>query len=596
MSLLTELFAPLSRRTLDPRTRGKLLAASQRMVPISALAGVVVPVLVMFGFRDVVAVEALLVWTGVMLVLSIVNFVTHQHYALERRELPPAEHTERWWPRMRLTSSATGLGWAAAALMQPYATSQMFTMALFVLMLCVLAVAAASHAPIPGNLVLSTTPVLVAAFCLARLTFPYQMPYVAMLVVAYATLLGYHALGTYRTLFREIAIERGSRRLARRFYEERQRALEASAEKSRFLAAASHDLRQPVHALVMLVEALRARNRSEDLHPLVEQVAAGTQTIDLLFRSLLDLSKLEGRKTLPELQACDVTAIIGEVVNQFESDAGAAGLTLRGHCEADLVALGEPVLLRRALYNLVQNALRYTPEGGVVVRGRLRKEAVRIEVWDTGLGIDTTHTADIFSPYFQVDNAHRDLSQGLGLGLAIFRECVRLMRGKYGVRSVPGRGSVFWFSLKMMSADSAVRKRGDAVTETPAFSGTILVVDDDAQVRNAWSALLKAWGVAVHCVDDGAGADAALAEGLRPDVILCDLRLPGAENGLQLMERLHAAHPEAHVALLSGDPKSQAYLAAEEAGYVVLSKPIDMDALRVLLRRWLPTEGTVRNV
>lgn len=592
MGLLTELSAALSPRPLDRRTRGKLLAASQRMIPIAALAGVIVPVLITLGFRESVAPEALWVWTAEMLVLSVVMFLVHMQYRKERRQMPPAEHTARWWSRMRLLASAIGLGWASAGLLHAYASSPVFTVVLFVLMLAVLAVASSTYAAVPGSLLQCAAPVLLAAFLLAQLTFPEQIAYVTVLVFFYAGLLAYHALSIHRTLCREIALERGSRRLARRFYEERQRALEASEEKSRFLAAASHDLRQPVHALVMLVEALRVRNRSDDLHPLVEQVAAGTQTIDLLFSSLLDLSKLEGRKQLPQLVPCDIAALIDEVVNQFSGDARANGLTLRGNRPAELNALAEPVMLRRALYNLVQNALRYTPDGGVIVRGRLRAGDVRIEVWDTGVGIASAHTAEIFSPYFQVENAHRDLSQGLGLGLAIFRECVRLMQGQYGVRSVPGRGSVFWFSLKIASAPlEAMHSRGKT-SETPVFAGTILVVDDDRQVRDAWSALLKAWGVTVQCVDDGADADAALAGGLRPHVVLCDLRLPGPENGLQLMERLHAAHPSTHVALLSGDPKSRAFLEAEEAGYVVLTKPVDMDGLRVLLRRWLPpSEG-----
>lgn len=590
MGLLTELSAALFPRPLDRRTRGKLLAASQRMIPIAALAGVIVPVLITLGFRDSVALEALWIWTAEMLALSALMFLVHMQYRKERRQMPPAEHTARWWPRMRLLAGAIGLGWASAGLLHAYAISPVFTVVLFVLMLAVLAVGSSTYAAVPGSLLLCAAPVLLAAFLLAQLTFPRQIAYVTVLVFFYAGLLAYHALSIHRTLCREIALERGSRRLARRFYEERQRALEASEEKSRFLAAASHDLRQPVHALVMLVEALRARNRSDDLHPLVEQVAAGTQTIDLLFSSLLDLSKLEGRKQLPQLVSCDITALIDEVVSQFSGDARANNLTLRGNRPAELIALAEPVMLRRALYNLVQNALRYTPDGGVIVRGRLRAGDVRIEVWDTGVGIASAHTAEIFSPYFQVQNAHRDLSQGLGLGLAIFRECVRLMQGQYGVRSVPGRGSVFWFSLKTAPAVVAdgARQRGKS-RDTPVFAGTILVVDDDRQVRDAWSALLKAWGVTVQCVDDGAGADAALAGGLRPHVILCDLRLPGSENGLQLMERLHAAHPAAHVALLSGDPKSRAFLEAEEAGYVVLTKPVDMDGLRVLLRRWLPS-------
>jgi CheY-like chemotaxis protein len=225
----------------------------------------------------------------------------------------------------------------------------------------------------------------------------------------------------------------------------------------------------------------------------------------------------------------------------------------------------------------------------------VRQRNVRLEVWDTGLGITPEHLPDIFSPYYQVGNPQRDLSQGLGLGLAIFKECVRLMRGTYGVRSVPNRGSVFWFALAPVPEDTmaALRKvqragagQGDDMV---TFSGTILVVDDDKQIRSAWQALLEAWGVTVHCAGDGAQADALLCKGLSPDIIFCDLRLPGGENGFQLLERWQADHPQARSALLSGDLRSEALAAAEEAGYVVLPKPVDTAALRVLLKRWLPS-------
>ncbi len=597
VSSVTDLLNAPFGRHLDVRTRAKLLAATHRMVPMTCLASTLIPLLTLFAFWNVVPSGPLLAWCGAMVALSAGCFGCYLGYRRERSRVALPQHTARWWPRMRLMAFITGVAWACAALLHAYSDSSVFNTMLFAMTLGVLAVAASSHAPIPSNLVLFALPVLVSLFVLAAVAFPGKAAYVWSLVLAYAGLLGYHALNIHRTLCREIALERGSRRLARRFYQERERALQASDEKSRFLAAASHDLRQPVHALVMLVEALRARNRSDDLHPLVEQVAAGTQTIDLLFRSLLDLSKLEGRKQLPELEPCNVSELIQEVIWQSECDARINGLTLRGPLTAPLHVMAEPVLLRRALFNLMQNAMRYTPRGGVIVRTRARGREVRIEVWDTGVGIDRAHLAEIFTPYFQVGNPQRDLSQGLGLGLAIFRECVRLMRGRYGVRSISGRGSVFWFALPLapaaMLADARLGRDKDGA-DVPAFGGTILVVDDDRQVREAWSALLKAWGIAVHCVDDGAGADAALTGGLCPDVILCDLRLPGLENGLQLMERLHAAHPASHVALLSGDPRSQAFLDAEEAGYVVLSKPVDMDALRVLLRRWLPQADAVQ--
>ncbi len=221
----------------------------------------------------------------------------------------------------------------------------------------------------------------------------------------FAAFLARHAANIHSTLVREIQLENESRQLARRYQDEKQRALSASEEKSRFLAAASHDLRQPVHALVLLVEALRARNQSESLAPLVEQLASGAQTIDLLFRSLLDLSKLESRKTSPTLEPVDLGEVITEVVQQFLPDARAKGLALTQRIPPlPVFGMAEPVLLRRALFNLLQNALRYTSHGGVMVALRVRQKHLRIEVWDTGIGIAPEHQKDIFSSYYQVEN------------------------------------------------------------------------------------------------------------------------------------------------------------------------------------------------
>jgi signal transduction histidine kinase len=212
---------------------------------------------------------------------------------------------------------------------------------------------------------------------------------------------------------------------------------------------------------------------------------------------------------LPTLEPCELNSLIHDVMSQFAADARESGLTLTPRVPDELFAMAEPVLLRRALFNLVQNALRYTKRGGILVTARQRRKHVRLEVWDTGAGITPEHLPEIFSPYYQVHNPQRDPSQGLGLGLAIFKECVRLMRGTYGVRSVPGKGSVFWFALAPVPAETvaSVRAmRANAQAEEARHDrlrGTVLVVDDDSQIRKAWIALMEAWGIRVACAAHG---------------------------------------------------------------------------------------------
>jgi signal transduction histidine kinase len=580
---------------LDTETRAKLLVTVHRVSPTGIASSALLPGLTAYTFWNEANHVALVIWCTIMLLLTIGGMWFYLGFQRDMGRLSRSAHTRKWWNNMRAIAFLTGLTWGSSALLHLYSSSVVFSSVLYLLTLGVLAGGATSQSPIPSNLVFAGVPILVPNVLLADFAFPGHGTYVQLLLAIYALMLARHSLNLQHTLVRAIQLESESRRLAKQFQEEKERALHASEEKSRFLAAASHDLRQPVHALVMLVEALRARNQSSSLHPLVEQVAAGTQTIDLLFRSLLDLSKLEGRKVLPTLEPCELNSLIHDVMSQFAADARESGLTLTPRVPDELFAMAEPVLLRRALFNLVQNALRYTKRGGILVTARQRRKHVRLEVWDTGAGITPEHLPEIFSPYYQVHNPQRDPSQGLGLGLAIFRECVRLMRGTYGVRSVPGKGSVFWFALAPVPEETvaSVRAmRANAQAEEARHDrlrGTVLVVDDDSQIRKAWIALMEAWGIRVACAAHGGEADRLFAKGLKPDIIFCDLRLPGNENGLDLLERWQTSQPQARSALLTGDLKSAALQAAEEAGYFVLPKPVDPANLRMLLRRWLPT-------
>ncbi|CAG9178853.1 Sensor histidine kinase RcsC [Cupriavidus pampae] len=593
LNALLNKFLPPPGPPLDTETRAKLLATVHRVSPTGIGASLILPGLTAAAFWHEAQHAALLAWCGVMLGLTATVCWFYFGYKRDGGRMSRSAHTRKWWNNMRVYSFVTGVTWGSSALLHLYTDSSVFSAVLYLLTLGVLAGGATSQSPVPSNLVFAGIPILVPNVLLADFAFPGHGGYVQVLLIVYSLMLARHALNLQHTLVRAIQLEGGSRRLAKQFQEEKERALHASEEKSRFLAAASHDLRQPVHALVMLVEALRVRNQSSALHPLVEQVAAGTQTIDLLFRSLLDLSKLEGRKVLPTLEPCDLNGLIHDVMSQFAADARESGLSLNPRVPAEIYAMAEPVLLRRALFNLVQNALRYTKRGGILVTARQRRKHIRLEVWDTGAGITPEHLPDIFSPYYQVHNPQRDPSQGLGLGLAIFKECVRLMRGTYGVRSVPGKGSVFWFALAPAPAESiasirAMRANALAEESRPEpMRGTVLVVDDDNQIRKAWIALMEAWGIRVACAAHGAEADGLFRKGLKPDIIFCDLRLPGSENGLDLLERWQTTQPQARSALLTGDLKSDALVAAEEAGYFVLPKPVDPAALRMLLRRWL---------
>lgn len=368
MNALLNKFLPPPGPPLDTETRARLLATVHRVSPTAIAASLILPALTTAAFWHEADHVALLVWCAVMLGLTVGASWFYFGYKRDSGKLSRSAHTRKWWNNMRLIAFVTGVTWGSSALLHLYAHSVVFSSVLYLLTLGVLAGGATSQSPVPSNLVFAGVPILVPNVLLAEFAFPGHGGYVQLLLAIYALMLARHVLNLQHTLVRAIQVESDTRRLAKQFQEEKERALHASEEKSRFLAAASHDLRQPVHALVMLVEALRARNQSSSLHPLVEQVAAGTQTIDLLFRSLLDLSKLEGRKVLPTLEPCDLNALIHDVMSQFAADARERALaqparTRRDLCDGRARAAAPGAVQPRAERAALHQARRHIGDG-----------------------------------------------------------------------------------------------------------------------------------------------------------------------------------------------------------------------------------------
>jgi len=364
----------------------------------------------------------------------------------------------------------------------------------------------------------------------------------------------------------------------------REIAEKANLAKSSFLAAASHDLRQPVHALGMFVGALRAVPMAPEGRRIVEQIEASTMAMDGLFSALLDLSRLDAGVVAVERQAFAIGPVIERLCRDHREEAMAKGVSLVCKpCSA--IVWSDPVLIERILRNLVSNAARYTERGRIVVGCRRRGAAIAVQVLDTGPGIPPDQQEQVFQEYTQLGNPERDRTKGLGLGLAIVRRLVALLERQLTLHSEPGRGSCFELTIPLAEDQSPVAEPGPMAASAAPARGLVAVIDDERAIRDAASGLLTGWGYDVVAVG---GADEAIerlsALPAKPALILCDYRLREGESGLAVIERIRAEYNEAIPAILiTGDTAPDRLAEAEASGLVLMHKPVSNGKLRAAI-------------
>lgn len=379
--------------------------------------------------------------------------------------------------------------------------------------------------------------------------------------------------------------------------EDRTNQLElANQAKSRFLAVASHDLRQPMHALGLFVAQLREMIRFPDARKVVDQAEASVAAMEQLLDALLDISKLDAGVLTPHLEDFDLNALLVRMQNSFAPAAAAKGLRMRA-VPSRLVVRSDPVLLERIMMNLVSNAVRYTERGGVVIGCRRRASDVRIEVWDSGLGIPEDKQTEIFREFFQLADPGRDRSKGLGLGLAIVERLARLLQHRVELRSTPGRGSVFAVVLPAGDPQRVIAPARAAQTVDRHLRGAfVVVVDDEALVRNGMHGLLTGWGCHVLVAGSGDEALAQLdAHERLPDLIVSDYRLGDGETGIDVIRRLQATLAvSVPSVLISGDTAPERLREATASGYHLLHKPVQPAKLRAMLSYLLSSAGQHR--
>ena len=368
----------------------------------------------------------------------------------------------------------------------------------------------------------------------------------------------------------------------------------ANLAKSRFLAAASHDLRQPLHALGLFVSQLRGHVASAESKRLVDRIDAAVTAMNELFAALLDISKLDAGVLSPDVTDFPIARLLGRIETTFTGAADEKGLSLRV-IPSNAFVRSDPILLERIVLNLVSNAVRYTAHGGVVVGCRRRGDTLRIEVYDTGPGIAEDERRKIFAEFYRAPQSGGSRESGLGLGLSIVERLCGLLGHSIEVDSAEGRGSRFAVTVARVAAPAAVTELAPPRPVIDAPSDKLLVViDDDALLLDSMAGLLRGWGCRVVAARSLDAALATLAaEGGRPDLIISDYRLADGYSGIAAIERLRAEFGATIPAfLISGDTAPERLQEARASGHHLLHKPVRPMALRAILTQLLKRHET----
>lgn len=413
---------------------------------------------------------------------------------------------------------------------------------------------------------------------------PVMWPALFLTGVYYA-LTGMQARTADRATRRSIALKLENDRLVNQLRAESQRALaaqeaaeKADRDKSRFLAAASHDLRQPLHAMGLFLESLQRSPLNDHQLTVLGHAHAASGAAAEMLTTLLDYSRLEAGVVKVRPDAFAVQPLLTALEQEFGVQADTAGLVYRTR-ETSAAAFVDRSLVGLVMHNFISNALRYTAKGGVLIACRTRGKRLALEVWDTGPGIPRSQWDNIFKEFHQLGNPERDRRKGLGLGLAIVQRLAREMNTSVEVLSQPGRGSVFRLWLDRWQG--ALEDDTAPAPDTVSLVGLkVLAIDDDEAVRLGMQSLLHSWGC--QCITAESSADALeCLEDITPDIIITDFRLRHEETGKQVLQALRAyLGTSVPAIIMTGDTSPQRLRDAQSTSALLLHKPVSTGQLR----------------
>jgi len=522
----------------------------------------------------------LIAWISALLILHLLEVAAWWRY---RTEVTTMAQCKAWSARFMLFAGAVGFVWGIAAV--SFFPVDLAFQALFICVLLGLTAGAVTMNPVyPPALYLFITPILLPSI----FRIAYEGDTIHSIIAAMLCLYTIVVLNSGRQLGRTFYTSLSQRcqnlSLVEELTREKSRAESANREKSRFLATASHDLRQPLQALMLFSDALQEQAREKETSKLAGQIGKSVSALVSMFDELLDVSRLEAGIVEARWQNFELQPLLDRLYVDLAPLAQAKGLNF-DMPSGSWIVHSDPFLLDRILRNLISNAIRYTDRGEVVIRCVANEESLKLSVIDTGIGISPQAMPHIFEEYYQVENQHRDRRKGLGLGLAIVRRVEGLLDCKVNVSSEAGRGSVFSFEVKLGDIDQLAQPFVITHSRYDLKGTAVALVEDDPDIRQMIAGLMEDWGCRVfegeHAQDVMRKMDVARQ---RPDLLVCDYRLPNGMTAIHVIKHVRELWGDGVPSLiLTGDTAPEALQDIHASGAILLHKPIAPVRLRTMM-------------
>lgn len=569
---------------LDNRIRFLQVETLYKNSPVVFFANIINTSLFILVLWSEVNTTWLLLWGMVMMLLtSIRSVIAWYYWRDEQRE----EELDRWLKRFAVAALLSGFIWGIGGYSFYLPNGGIYQAFLVIFLLGIAAGSMAflsAHLPtFYGFLMLLMFPLILRMFQEA------SMPHLVMgsMMIIYVLVFMVFGRNVNQVFLESILLRFDNLELVNRLTQEKDAAEKANIAKSKFLAAASHDLRQPLHALSLLTGALAERIQYKEVKGIVDKMRAAVMALENLFNALLDISKLDSGVLQPCVEDFYLQALFDRMENDYRPEAEQKGLTLEVENCGQLVIRSDTILLERILRNFVSNAIRYTKAGSVRLTTREEGQQIAISVKDTGMGIPEEKQAVIFDEYVQLDNPERDREKGLGLGLAIVSRISHLLGHELRLISEHAEGSEF--IVRVPRGESANIKQAGATTVPELGQDLqglrVLVIDDEKAILEALKVLLIGWDCDVITADTIEDARKQLQKrGIEPDAILSDYRLRKNVTGIDAIKTIEAmVGREIPSLLITGDMNVGPQ--AEGIGeYRVLHKPVQPARLRAFLK------------
>jgi len=524
--------------------------------------------------------QELIAWVGFGLLLCAARALHHHEFKNFSVYSKPAK---QWEFELILLSMLSGFFWAASGILFIKPDNPGLSVFIIASMFAHISAAVASHA--------SHIRIFIS-FCFA-LWIPACAFFIAMNSIFYyqIAILGSFfvlanlsfALNQSRSITQSLRLQYENAKLLNELKQQKMIAVEANRAKSRFMAAASHDLRQPLHAMNLFADGLEQRIKAPETTHILGLLKDSMNALRELFDSLLDISRFDAGIIKPQPKDFDLSLIIQKLLKEYRLHASNKGLDLRSRVTTRWIH-SDPTLTEQILRNLIWNAIKYTKTGGILVSCRKRRKNIVFEVWDTGPGILETDQKQIFEEFHQGSNPDRDRSQGIGLGLSIVQRTAKLLNLEIDMRSVYGKGSKFSIGFK----PSTVQAPPSLITQQVIkkeidfdLNGvSVLVVDDEANILDALEILLKDWGCNVITCKTIQQVKDTLEE-FHPDILLTDYRLKNNETGNMVIKEVRQATGfETPCIVITGTVASRSLSRIQSRYTKLLYKPLQPKELR----------------